>query len=100
MTGILAASLPTYRPLYRRLVYGSATVPTQTGTWRPNAYGSDSISNETPLGVKISSGGNHTPLTQGSGINVTNQVEMTVYTAKRNEDTGRRYSDEERLTSG
>ncbi|KAF4630097.1 hypothetical protein G7Y89_g8043 [Cudoniella acicularis] len=79
MTGILAASIPTYRPLYLHLVYGSATGKTQVGSSGRNRYGPNSSNKNPSLGVKIFSGDNSSPSKEGSGINVTSEVEMTVY---------------------
>lgn len=73
MVGFLAASMPTYRPLYRRLRHG-------------DFEGSNGASNsgheyrfEHPRNtVKITGGNGGAPLS-GTGINVTNQFEMNIH---------------------
>ncbi|CAG8952807.1 hypothetical protein HYFRA_00009052 [Hymenoscyphus fraxineus] len=102
MIGILAASIPTYRPIYRRFMNGSAMAQTQAGynSDRQN-YGNDSSLNKSTLRrVQIFSQHDGEPREKGDGIHITNQVEMSVYDSKEEEwdQKRRRQSDEERLT--
>lgn len=83
MAGILAASIPTYRPLYRRIVYGSINLSTNTdampsyGDHPDRKYSkgkSRDLSLDTQLSVGVTAGG--FAATSRQGINVTNQIEL------------------------
>ncbi|KAI1860569.1 hypothetical protein JX265_009968 [Neoarthrinium moseri] len=81
MSAILAACIPTYRPLFRKLVEGS-TVGKKIA-W--SGYGSaairnDKISRDAPHTVNVSAG--RFPNSTRPGINVTNQIELSVHRSK------------------
>lgn len=77
MLGFLAASMPTYRPLYRRLRHGDTggTIPTANNTYDYRLGYSKNTVNIT--------GGHGEVSHAGSGINVTNQVEMSIHPTHR-----------------
>jgi len=99
MAGILAASIPTYRPVYRRIFYGSPVESTQASSNNRHHYASHSFGTNASSGVQISSKGPNSSSITGSGINVTNQVEMIVYNVKPSGHTGQRDSYGEFLIS-
>ncbi|KAI0122359.1 hypothetical protein F4814DRAFT_408458 [Daldinia grandis] len=84
MTGILATSIPTYRPLFRRIVR-SLTRPTQpSGTSRRH---NDDKGNKTDNSSSISTGPRVTVYPSAGqlesgvfGINVTRQIQLAEYT--------------------
>ncbi|KAF2965286.1 hypothetical protein GQX73_g8295 [Xylaria multiplex] len=87
MTGILAASIPTYRPLYQRLFYGPAVASQQpTGKGSMSGKGSEATVNDQTFvrnssrNVSVSAG--RFPPEFRPGISVTDQIEMVVYSNK------------------
>ncbi|RYO83906.1 hypothetical protein DL766_001733 [Monosporascus sp. MC13-8B] len=84
MTGILAVSIPTYRPLYRRLVEGPSwvkqSIQNDYASGNRNAEYHRSFGREGPRSVSVSAG--RVSVGTRQGISVTNQIELTVHTSK------------------
>ena len=79
MVGILAASMPTYRPLWRHLRHDENHGSTDASN---SGYGYRFENSKNT--VNITGGRGSVPLS-GVGINVTNQVEMSVHPNHRDE---------------
>ncbi|KAK7919959.1 hypothetical protein PG985_007981 [Apiospora marii] len=85
--GILAVSIPTYRPLYRLVVYGpdvpgQPSRPHQTSKATGSSQNNQSFQHQNPSrGVTISS--DHSRLDSSPGVHVTNQIELVTH-ARRN----------------
>ena len=81
MVGMLAASIPTYRPLYQHLIHGSAKSNQNfnSGYSRTRSI-DDSFEPRTymPRSVNISSGGLSNTIRPG-GVNITNQIQLSVH---------------------
>lgn len=96
MAGFLAACVPTYRPIYRRLRRNEAQCSTDASN--PN-YRYHFEQSKNP--VNITGGRGNVPLS-GFGIIVTNQVEMSIHTNHRDEWMWGSYQtddDQHRLTT-
>lgn len=85
MAGILAASLPIYRPLYRRLVIREAVGSTERSSENPYANGSRS--------VKITGGGYSK--NNSDGIVVTDEVDIDLSPYNRKDGAWVRVGDED-----
>ncbi|KAI1436713.1 hypothetical protein GGR50DRAFT_185938 [Xylaria sp. CBS 124048] len=85
MTGILAASIPTYRALFRRIFYGPGRLSTAEGSFRgterTGTVKSQNFGRNTGRNVSISAGQFHNESQQG--IVVTDRIEM--YTTRGDE---------------
>jgi hypothetical protein len=85
MTGILAVSLPVYRPLYRRVMGRDNTASTQRSSDNPYSNGSRS--------VKITAGG--FTKNNGDGIVVTDEVDINLTPYNRKGGAWVRVGDED-----
>lgn len=89
--GLFVASLPTYRPLLRRVIHGTETKKT-TSTYAFMNY-ANGHSKANSRGVRISA--NRSALAvpaPGQGINVTNDIQLSSRSASNNASS--RHSDE------